>query len=96
MQGLTHQAATIDGQAVLGAQRQPGVLEVQQLLGGDVDRHLLVVLDPATGLARCLGLRLVGYGVDRGRLVREAVALVLADLEQNGDDSVLVQRLTQA
>ena len=32
--------------------------------------------------------------VDRGRLVREAVALVLADLEANGDDSMLVRRLS--
>ena len=31
--------------------------------------------------------------VDRGRLVREAVALVLADLTANADDSMLVQRL---
>ncbi|WP_372727898.1 hypothetical protein [Nocardioides sp.] len=36
-----------------------------------------------------------GLAVDRGRLVREAVALVLADLEVNGDDSALVRRLTQ-
>jgi hypothetical protein len=34
-----------------------------------------------------------GLAVDRGRLVREAIAIVLADLERNGDDSVLVQRL---
>jgi hypothetical protein len=34
-----------------------------------------------------------GLAVDRGRLVREAIAIVLADLEVNGDDSVLVQRL---
>jgi hypothetical protein len=34
-----------------------------------------------------------GLAVDRGRLVREALAIVLADLELNGDDSVLVQRL---
>jgi hypothetical protein len=31
--------------------------------------------------------------VDRGRLVREAVAVVLADLEAQGDDSMLVQLL---
>ena len=31
--------------------------------------------------------------VDRGRLVREAVAVLLADFDQNGEDSVLVQRL---
>ena len=43
-----------------------------------------------------LTLRRIGLSVDRGRLVREAVALVLADLEQNGDDSVIVQRLLQA
>ena len=34
-----------------------------------------------------------GLAVDRGRLVREAIAMALADLELNGDDSVLVQRL---
>lgn len=34
-----------------------------------------------------------GLAVDRGRLVREAIAIALADLEANGDDSVLVQRL---
>jgi hypothetical protein len=43
-----------------------------------------------------LTLRRSGLSVDRGRLVREAVALVLADLEANGDDSVIVQRLLQA
>jgi hypothetical protein len=37
-----------------------------------------------------------GLAVDRGRLVREAVAIALADLEDNGDQSVIVQRLTQA
>jgi hypothetical protein len=36
-----------------------------------------------------------GLAVDRGRLVREAVALVLADLEEHGYDSMLVQRLIE-
>jgi hypothetical protein len=36
-----------------------------------------------------------GLAVDRGRLVREAVALVLADLEERGPDSMLVQRLIE-
>ena len=36
-----------------------------------------------------------GLAVDRGRLVREALALVLADFETHGDDSVLVRRLTE-
>ena len=35
-----------------------------------------------------------GLAVDRGRLVREAVAMVLADFERHGDDSALVRRLT--
>jgi hypothetical protein len=34
-----------------------------------------------------------GLAVDRGRLVREALAIVLADLEAHGDDSELVRRL---
>lgn len=36
-----------------------------------------------------------GLGVDRGRLVREAVAMVLADLEENGAQSALVRRLVE-
>ncbi|WP_269211919.1 hypothetical protein [Nocardioides sp. cx-169] len=36
-----------------------------------------------------------GLAVDRGRLVREAVALVLADFDAQGDDSGLVRRLTE-
>jgi phage tail protein X len=36
-----------------------------------------------------------GLAVDRGRLVREALALVLADLDAHGDDSALVRRLTE-
>ncbi|KAA2252869.1 hypothetical protein F0L68_34480 [Solihabitans fulvus] len=31
--------------------------------------------------------------VDRGRVVREAVAIILADLEEHGEDSLLVRRL---
>jgi hypothetical protein len=33
--------------------------------------------------------------VDRGRIVREAVAVVLADLEAKGENSILVRRLRQ-
>jgi hypothetical protein len=36
-----------------------------------------------------------GLAVDRGRVVREALALVLADLEEHGYDSLLVQRLVE-
>ena len=34
-----------------------------------------------------------GVAADRGRIVREAIAVLLADLGERGDDSVLVQRL---
>ena len=46
--------------------------------------------------ARLMLRRDHGLAVDRGRLVREAVAIALADLDENGDASVLVQRLSQA
>ena len=34
-----------------------------------------------------------GLAVDRGRIVREALAVVLADLDTKGDSSILVRRL---
>ncbi|HEX6357698.1 hypothetical protein [Actinophytocola sp.] len=34
-----------------------------------------------------------GLTVDRGRMVREAIAVVLADLDEHGEESVLVRRL---
>jgi hypothetical protein len=36
-----------------------------------------------------------GLAVDRGRLVREALALVLTDLEAHGEQSALVRRLSE-
>jgi hypothetical protein len=44
--------------------------------------------------ARLLLRRAHGVAVDRGRLVREAVAIALADLEARGEDSLIVRRLT--
>ena len=34
-----------------------------------------------------------GVAADRGRIVREAIAVLLADLDERGEDSVLVRRL---
>ena len=45
--------------------------------------------------ARLTLRRSQGLAVDRGRLVREAVALVLAEYESRGDDSALVRRLSE-
>jgi len=36
-----------------------------------------------------------GKAVDRGRIVREAISVVLADFSLNGDDSELVRRLSR-
>lgn len=43
-----------------------------------------------------LNLRACGIGVDRGRLVREAIAVLLADLEAGIDVSVVARRLRPA
>jgi hypothetical protein len=45
--------------------------------------------------ARLMLRRDHGLAVDRGRVVREALALVLADLDEHGYDSMLVQRLVE-
>ncbi len=37
-----------------------------------------------------------GMAVDRGRIVREAIAAALADLETNGGESDVVRRLTSS
>ncbi|MEI2713238.1 MAG: hypothetical protein V9G04_08040 [Nocardioides sp.] len=36
-----------------------------------------------------------GLAIDRGRLVREAISLVLADYEEHGEESALVRRLIE-
>jgi hypothetical protein len=61
------------------------------------DEKITVYVSPEELLAlehARLDLRGVhGLAVDRGRIVREAIALVLADLEAKGSDSILVRRL---
>jgi len=46
--------------------------------------------------ARLMLRRAHGLAADRGRIVREAVAMVLAEFEENGSDSALVQRLRES
>jgi hypothetical protein len=45
--------------------------------------------------ARLLLRREHGIAVDRGRIVREALALVLSELERDGAEAPLVRRLTR-
>jgi hypothetical protein len=40
-----------------------------------------------------LRLRRFGYVLDRGRLVREAIAILLADLDARGKDSLVARRI---
>src|SRR5215469_18213977 len=40
-----------------------------------------------------LALRRLGVVIDRGRLVREAIAVLLADLDARGKDSLLARRI---
>ncbi|WP_415092651.1 hypothetical protein [Nocardioides sp.] len=54
------------------------------------DEELMEIEQARIGLRRHHSLV-----VDRGRLVREAVALVLAELEAKGDKSALVKRLRE-
>jgi hypothetical protein len=42
-----------------------------------------------------LALREFGIGMDRGRIVREALSYVLADLDANGQASILADRLSR-
>ena len=35
----------------------------------------------------------LGWAVDRGRIVRESIAVIIADLEAKGDQSILARRL---
>jgi hypothetical protein len=40
-----------------------------------------------------LKLRRFGIAADRGRLVREAIAILLADLDARGEDSLIARRI---
>jgi len=42
-----------------------------------------------------LALRSYGISVDRGRIVREALAVLLADLESARENSLVAQRLRE-
>lgn len=68
-----------------GSGRQKHDAKITVYLSGDE----LVAMEQAR-----LSLRAShGLAVDRGRIVREAVAVLLADFEAQGEDSVLVTRL---
>jgi hypothetical protein len=86
-----HVRAVPDAPDAAGKRRPSGRVKHDEKITVYVSADELVDLEHARLVLR----RDHGLAVDRGRVVREAVAMVLADLEENGLDSMLVQRLTE-
>ncbi|AXK35528.1 hypothetical protein DVA86_25630 [Streptomyces armeniacus] len=89
-QAKSRQDAGTSGRRGRGANRRPS--------GRERHDEKITVYVSAEELMDLEHARLVlrgehGLAVDRGRIVREAVAVVLADLESRGDASILVRRL---
>ena len=75
----------------------PAISDERQVTGRERhDQKITVYLSASELLdlehAR-LKLRRYGFVVDRGRLVREAIAILLADLDARGKDSVAARRI---
>ena len=75
----------------------PAVSDERQVTGRERHDQKITVYLSATELldlehAR-LKLRRFGFILDRGRLVREAVAILLADLDARGSDSLVARRI---
>ncbi|MFF2025669.1 hypothetical protein ACFVW2_28210 [Streptomyces sp. NPDC058171] len=86
------------GAAAAGASRRRGRSATRRPSGRERHDEKITVYVSAEELMDLEHARLVlrgehGLAVDRGRIVREAVAVVLADLESRGDASILVRRL---
>jgi hypothetical protein len=74
---------------------QPGTKSASGRIRHDEKMTVYVTADELLDIehARLSMRRDHGLAVDRGRLVREAIALALVDLEEHGADSALVRRL---
>jgi hypothetical protein len=75
----------------------PAVTDERQVTGRERHDQKITVYLSATELldlehAR-LSLRRFGFVVDRGRLVREAIAILLADLDARGSESLIARRI---
>ncbi|MFI1967279.1 hypothetical protein ACH429_24695 [Streptomyces pathocidini] len=91
--GVNAAAKAVDGQA-----RRRSRAAARRPSGRERHDEKITVYVSAEELMDLEHARLVlrgehGLAVDRGRIVREAVAVVLADLESRGDASILVRRL---
>ncbi|MHC0430498.1 hypothetical protein ACX6XY_09950 [Streptomyces sp. O3] len=92
------QAASASARPAEGTARRRGRAQARRPSGRERHDEKITVYVSAEELMDLEHARLVlrgehGLAVDRGRIVREAVAVVLADLESRGDASILVRRL---
>jgi hypothetical protein len=98
--------AAVPGQDDLAAYRAPAATPSVPTRGrpqrGRAERtkhdEKITVYISADELVALEGARLAlraqhGLAADRGRIVREAISVLLTDLEERGEDSVLVRRL---
>jgi hypothetical protein len=97
-QGAQEGSAPGAGAAAASASRKRGRAAARRPSGRERHDEKITVYVSAEELMDLEHARLVlrgehGLAVDRGRIVREAVAVVLADLESRGDASILVRRL---
>ena len=83
--GWVAAAAVSNGQPRRGTPRQKHTSKITVYVS---DEELLALEHARLSLRGTHGL-----AVDRGRMVREAIAVVLADLDEHGEESVLVRRL---
>ena len=76
---------------------QPLVSDERQATGRERHDQKITVYLSATELLEIeharLRLRRLGVVLDRGRLVREAIAILLADLDARGNDSLVVRNI---
>jgi hypothetical protein len=87
--------AALDGGAAQGSPASPAPPSGR--VRHDEKMTVYVTADELLDLEQArLTLRRLGMGVDRGRLVRAAIAMALADLHDHGEDSAVVHRLKQA
>ncbi|MEU6917671.1 hypothetical protein [Streptomyces olindensis] len=96
--GAGRRQAAQEGSAAAAAPRKRGRAAARRPSGRERHDEKITVYVSAEELMDLEHARLVlrgehGLAVDRGRIVREAVAVVLADLETRGDASILVRRL---
>jgi hypothetical protein len=96
--GLDEPAAPADEAAPVAVRRRPRPAGERRPSGRERHEEKITVYCSADELIDLERSRLAlrgdhGLAVDRGRIVREALAIVLADLDAKGEQSVLVRRL---